>query len=97
MDYVYSGPYNVTVPAGRTRVVFNISITIDSENEGTESFDVVISSANLHSNVSIGNVSTTTVSIVDDIGKLRWFISICSECECLFSCDKFCSANVHHQ
>ena len=70
-DYNYSGPFNVTVPAEGTRVVFNITIIIDSENEGTETFDVIISSTKLHPNVSIGIVSKTTVSIVDDIGKLR--------------------------
>ena len=70
-DYNYSGPFNVTVSAGGTRAMFNITIIIDSENEGTERFDVIISSANLHSSVSVGNVSTTTVSIVDDRGELR--------------------------
>ena len=69
VDYDYPGPYNVTVPAGDTRVVFTISITSDSENEGTERFNVIISSANLHPNVSIGSVDTTAVSIVDNIGK----------------------------
>ena len=73
MDYVYPGPYNVTVPAGETRVVFTISITSDSENEGTETFTVLISSVNLHPNVSIGDIDTTVVSIVDNIGKERQF------------------------
>ena len=75
VDYDYPGPYNVTVPAGDTRVVFTISITSDSENEGTERFNVIISSANLHPNVSIGSVDTTTVSIVDDSGKQKCSIS----------------------
>ena len=69
VDYNYSGPYNITIPAEDTRVVFTIPIISDSENEGTESFNVIISSANLHPNVSIGNVNTTVVSIVDNIGK----------------------------
>ena len=51
--------------------MFNIGIIINNQNEGTESFDVIISSTNLHPNVSIGIVSKTTVSIVDDIGELR--------------------------
>ena len=64
--------------------MFNITIVIDGENEGTESFDVIISSADLHPSVSIGNVSTTTVSIIDDRGKLRHSISIsmCYQCKC---------------
>ena len=71
VDYDYPGPYNVTIPAGQTRLVFAISIINDSENEGTENFTVMISSANLHPNVSIGNINTTLVSIVDNIGKER--------------------------
>ena len=64
--------------------MFDIAVVIDGENEGTESFDVIISSANLHPSVSIGNVSTTTVSIIDDRGELRQSISIsmCYQCEC---------------
>jgi len=71
VDYTYSGQFNVTVPAGETQVVFNISIINDSKNEGAENFTVIISSTNLHPNVSIGSVSNATVSIVDDISKLR--------------------------
>jgi len=71
VDYTYPGPFNVTVPAGETQVVFNISITSDNENEGTENFTVIISSANLHSNVSIGGINGAIVSIVDNISKLR--------------------------
>ena len=58
--------------------MFNITIVIDSENEGTESFDVIISSTNLHPNVSIGIGSKTTVSIVDDIGELRQCLYLCA-------------------
>ena len=69
MDYDYPGPYNVTIPAGQTQVVFTISIINDSETEGIENFTIIISSANLHPNVSIGSINATVVSIVDDIGK----------------------------
>jgi len=95
VDYTYSGPFNVTVPAGETRVVFNISITSDNKNEGTENFTVMISSANLHPNVSIGSVNNAIVSIVDDIGKfhIQYVINI----KFLFSCDKFCSVSVQNQ
>ena len=65
------GPYNITVVAGEIRTVFNISIISDDANEGTENFSVAISSINLHLNISAGSISTATVSIVDDIGKLN--------------------------
>ena len=98
MDYDYPGPYNVTIPAGQTRLVLTISITNDSENEGTENFTVIISSANLHPNVSIGSINTTLVSIVDDIGKERWYntYQFAISDYLSLSSDKFCPVGIHH-
>ena len=76
MDYDYPGPYNITIPAGQTRLVFTISIINDSENEGIENFTVVIFSVDLDPDVSIGNITTAVVSIIDNIGKERGYITL---------------------
>ena len=76
VDYDYPGPYNVTIPAGQTRLMFTISIINDSKNEGIENFTVIISSADLHPNVSIGSINATIVSIIDNIGEERGYITL---------------------
>ena len=61
-----AGPYSVTFPAGETRRSFNVTITDDTVVEGNEKFFLSIDQSLLPSNVSIGNHSRTTVTILDN-------------------------------
>ena len=63
------GQYNVTLPAGVTRVTFNVPITNDDVLEVNEKFDLIIDLSSLSSNVTVGSIYKTTVLIVDDDGK----------------------------
>ena len=61
-----AGPYSVTFPAGKTRASFSVKITDDTLGEGSEKFFLSIDQSSLPSNVSIGNHSRTTVTILDN-------------------------------
>ena len=63
------GQYNVTLPAGVTRVSFYVPITNDDILEVNEKFDLIIDLSSLPSNVNAGSIYKTTVMIVDDDGK----------------------------
>ena len=61
------GPYFVTVPAGSIMVPFDISIVDDNILlEDNENFDIIIVPESLPPNVTVGNPSRATVSIIDD-------------------------------
>ena len=68
-DDYNSGPYNVTFLAGVTRVPFNVSITDDNVLEDNESFSLSIDFTVLPNNVTVANISQTTVNILDNDGK----------------------------
>ena len=68
MDY-NSGPYNVTIPTGVTRVTFDIPIINDTIHEGDESFMLTIMSSSLTSRVSHGSLNMANITIVDTTGK----------------------------
>ena len=67
MDYG-SGPYIVTIPAGMTRVPFDVPITDDGIQEGNEDFMLTINPS-LPTGVTVGSPDQATVTIVDDEGK----------------------------
>ena len=67
-DYT-SGPYNVTFPAGVTRVPFDVTINDDRVLEADETFNLVIDPTSLPRNVTRGNIDRTTVIIRDNDGK----------------------------
>ena len=92
-DYI-SGPYNVTFPAGVTRVSFDIVLKDDGVTEGRESFNLIISDM-LHPNVTFGEVHQAVVSIVDDASKLLLYKCTCSKhVKCLQRCDNVQSINI---
>ena len=66
-DYV-SGPYNITIPAGRTIVSFDVSIIDNNIYEQREQFDVYIEQISTLSGVHIGSSYIATVVIADDSG-----------------------------
>ena len=68
VDYV-SGPYNVTFPAGMTSTMLDLLITGDFILERDEQFLLTISNS-LPDRVLLGNPRQTTVTIVDNDGKL---------------------------
>jgi len=61
-----SGIYTVTIPAGQTRVPFDVPINNDLIPEGNEDFTVAIDSSSLPNGVRPGTPSSATVTIVDD-------------------------------
>ena len=68
-DY-YPGPYNVTFPAGVTRVILNISITDDDAVEGNENFTLSVDTNALPSGVISISPYKVTAIIMDDDCKL---------------------------
>ena len=67
-DYI-PGPYNVTIPAGHTSVLFDIQITDNDIVEDDKIFSVAISPESLPYLVSRGNPGEAMVTIVSDDGK----------------------------
>jgi len=67
-DY-FSGPYFITYPAGSTKSVFSIAIINDNVLEKMETFDVIINSSSLPSNVTNGELGDTAVIIWDNDGE----------------------------
>ena len=56
-------------PAGITKVVFSIVLINDDVLEESETFDVIINSSSLPSNVTIGELGVATVIIGDNDGE----------------------------
>ena len=65
MDYT-SGPYTVTISAGITMIAFDVPIIDYNIYEGNENFNLSINSSSLPTDVTRGNPSEATVTIVDD-------------------------------
>lgn len=65
VDY-HSGPYTLTIPAGQTRFVFDITINNDSILEANENFILTINASSLPSHVI---VQAIVIIIDDDEGK----------------------------
>ena len=77
MDYT-SGPYTVTIPAGRITATFNVPINDDNILEGNENFMLTINSS-LPNGVTRGTPSQATVIIMDnDIAISMHFVEITS-------------------
>lgn len=71
-DYDNSGSHvNITIPATVTSVPFDITIFDNYVLEANETFTLTISTSTVSSNnVTIGDISQTTVIILDDDSKL---------------------------
>ena len=65
VDYL-SGPYNITILAGTTKLAFNITIMDDNILESDEQFQLNIASHFLPNNVTLGDPSQTNVTILDN-------------------------------
>ena len=65
VDYS-SGPYNITISAGITRMTFNVSINNDNMLEDNEEFSLIINDASLPSCVITNSSGSTTVIIRND-------------------------------
>lgn len=72
-DYI-SGPYNVTILAGDTLGLLNITIINDNIVEETEIFDLIINTSSLPERVFAGNPNSTLVNILDNDGKATNYI-----------------------
>ena len=77
LDFV-PGKFNVTIPAGETSVLLNISIINDNVIEENESFNLTINSS--HAICEILSDCILTLTIVDNDGKL-----LHHNAECLFT------------
>ena len=69
VDYGPRGPYNVTIPAGRTTVSFDVLILDDNVLEENEEFILTILAESLPNDIRLGNPNKSTVTIVDDDSK----------------------------
>lgn len=67
-DYT-SGPYNVNIPAGLTRVQFDVPITNDNILESNETFILNIMSNSVPDKLIISDPRESTVTIVDNDSK----------------------------
>ena len=67
-DYI-PGPYNVSIIAGRTNYMLNITIIDDNLLEPVESFNLTIESVS--GEATVGNVSYTVISIFDNDRKYK--------------------------
>ena len=74
VDYI-SVLYNVTFPAGVTSVSFNVTIINDSMLETIETFNLTIVGDSLPTNVTLGIIDQTTVTIVNDGGSRKYAIN----------------------
>ena len=70
LDYKYTSPkrgqMRVVIPAGHSRVSFDLTILDDMIIEDTESFRLSIIDVSLPHNVSVGSIESTTVYILDN-------------------------------
>ena len=64
-----SRPYTVKFPAGVTMVAFDVPITDDMILEGNKDFDLIVVPGSLPGNMTRGNPSRVTVTIVDNDGQ----------------------------
>ena len=69
----YEAPPNqyikVKFPAGKTRVSFDIIINDDKEMEGSETFRITIFDLSVPYGITLGPITSATVTIVDDDSK----------------------------
>ena len=77
VDY-NAGPYNIMIPAGETRVLFNVTIIDDNIYEDHEQFVLTIpTTQSLPDGVYYGSNLTTRISIEDNDGmKHRTIITV---------------------
>ena len=75
-DYMF-GPYNVTILAGNTVGLLNISIVNDYLVEGKELFNLTIDVTSLPEGIFTGDPNRTIINILDSNSKLPSNISIC--------------------
>ena len=61
-------------PAGETNVSFDVTITNDNVLENNETFNLTIVGESLPNNVTVGKISQTTVTIVNDGGSRKYAI-----------------------
>ena len=63
-----AGPYNVSIIAGQTHVIFEVSVVDDTLHEGNESFTLEIVPTSLPDKIMIRNPDRTSITIVDNDG-----------------------------
>jgi len=68
VDY-NSGPYIVTISAGKTSVTFDVPINGDNILEDNENFTLTIDSPSLPTGVNRGDLVSASVTILDDDSK----------------------------
>ena len=67
--------YNVTFPAGVINVSFNVTVINDTVLETNETFNLTIVGNSLPTNVTLGKIDQTTVTIVNDGGSRKYAIN----------------------
>ena len=74
-DYMF-GPHNITILAGDTVGLLDITIINDNVVEETESFNLTINATFLPEGIFTGNPNSTIVNILDSDGTLTSHIRI---------------------
>jgi len=62
----YTGANSVTISSGETSASFDVMITDDDEDEENEELTIAIGTSGLPSQVSLGDVASVTITIIDD-------------------------------
>jgi len=71
-----NGPYVITIPAGETRVSFDVQINDDNMLEAnSEDFILTIDPSSLPDYVTVSNPGQATVNIIDDESEI--FCNVC--------------------
>lgn len=72
-----AGPYNIMIPAGETRVLFNVTIIDDNIYEDLEQFFLTIpTTQSLPDGIYFGNNLTTLIFIENDDGMKHHNLSL---------------------
>ena len=67
LDYSFNRPFFLTIPAGETRVSFNVTLQNDDMLEGNENFElVIVIPGSLVAGIVRGRLNRAMITIVDD-------------------------------
>ena len=74
--------YTIDLSAGSINETFSVTIIDDNILENDEAFSLIINATSLPDKVVVGDISRTTVMIVDDDGKLKSDMKLTSKSLC---------------
>ena len=67
LDYLFNRRFFITIPAGETRVPFNVTLLDDDMSEGNENFElVIVIPGSAVAGIARGRLHRAMITIVDD-------------------------------